>query len=131
MLKRADLLTVATASADGVFGEVIESGFDLPHVTSYDVQSAAFVMDRLAAVTGQGSYADMAHKAKRWFDGRNPTGAAVYERTTGRVADGLDCGCVSDRSGAEANVTACLALIDDPGVLSLARGWTPKGPETK
>ena len=51
-------------------------------------------------------------------------GAAVFGRAAGRVADGLDDGRVSDRSGAEANITACLALQDDPGVLSLAQSWT-------
>ncbi len=124
-LKRPDLLSLAVTSAQDVFLEVIESGFDLPHVSSYDVQSAVFVMDRLGAVTGQGRYADLAHKARRWFDGANPAGAAIYQRTAGLVADGLDLGRVSDRSGAEANVTAGLALMGDPLVLSQARSWMP------
>jgi len=124
VLERADLLQLAVTSADEVFADVIESGFDLPHVHSYEVQSAIFVMDRLADVTRQPRYADMARKARCWFDGRNPAGAAMFDRATGRVADGLDDGRVSDRSGAEANITACLALQGDPGVLSLARSWT-------
>jgi len=121
VLKRPDLLTVAETSANDVFAEVIESGFDLAHVTSYDVESAVFVMDRLAAVTGEERYSDLAQKGRRWFDGRNPAGTAVYDRTSGRVADGIDHGRLSNRSGAEANVTACLALIGDPLVVSLAR----------
>src|SRR5438046_1852196 len=36
-LDRPDLLTVAVNSAEAVFPEVIESGFDLPHVHSYEV----------------------------------------------------------------------------------------------
>ena len=124
VLDRADLLTLAVTSAEAVFAEVIESGFDVPHVHSYEVQSAAFVMDRLAAVTGEPRYTELALQARKWFDGRNPAGAAMYDRATGRVADGLDDGRVSDRSGAEANITACLALLGDPGVLSLARSWT-------
>lgn len=124
VLDRPDLLTLAATSAEAVFADVIESGFDLPHVHSYEVQSAIFVMDRLAGVTGQARYADMAHKARSWFDGRNAAGAAMYDRATGRVADGLDDGRMSDRSGAEANITGCLALTGDPGVLSLARSWT-------
>lgn len=123
-LDRDELLTVAMTSAEAVFGDVIESGFDLPHAHSYDVQSAVFVMDRLAAATGQDRYADLARKARRWFDGRNPAGAVIYDRVTGRVADGLDNGRASDSSGAEANVTACRALMGDPGVLSVARSWT-------
>ena len=39
-------------------------------------------------------------------------------------ADGLDGGRLSDRSGAESNVTAGLALALDPDVLALARGWS-------
>src|SRR5438046_460174 len=124
VLDRPDLLTVAVNSAEAVFPEVIESGFDLPHVHSYEVQSAVFVMDRLAAVTGQPRYAEMGRTARSWFDGRNPAGAAVFDRAAGRVADGLDDGRVSDRSGAEANITACLALQGDPGVLAMARSWT-------
>lgn len=124
VLDRSDLGTLAVSSADAVFAEVIESGFDLPHVHSYDVQSAVFVMDRLAAVTGQPRYIELAQKARSWFDGRNPAGAAILDRATGRVADGLDDGRVSDRSGAEANITAGLALLNDPGALATARSWS-------
>jgi len=124
MLKRPELLTLAEASAEAVFGEAIESGFDLPHTHSYEVQSAVYVMDRLAAVTGRDRYLDLAAKARGWFGGRNPAGAEIYDAVTGRVADGLDDGRVSDSSGAEANITACLALTGDPRVVSLARGWT-------
>jgi hypothetical protein len=125
-LHRGELLALAMTSADAVFDEVIESGFDVPHTHSYEVQSAVFVLDRLAAITGRQRYADMSRKARHWFDGRNPADAAVYDRMTGRVADGLDDGRVSDSSGAEANITAGLALMGDPGVLSLARGWAPE-----
>lgn len=120
-LDRPDLLTLAVTSAQAVFGDVIESGFDAAHAHSYEVQSAVFVMDRLAAVTGRHHYADLARKARQWFDGRNPARAEIYDRATGRVADGLDDSRVSDRSGAEANLTAGLALIGDPRVLALAR----------
>jgi hypothetical protein len=125
LLRRRELLTVAMTSADAVFGELIESGFDVPHTHSYEVQSAVFVLDRLAAITGQERFADMSYKARHWFDRRNPADAAIYDRVTGRVSDGLDDRRVSDSSGAEANITAGLALMSDPGVLSLARGWAP------
>jgi hypothetical protein len=124
VLDRKDLRALAVGSAEAVFTEVIESGFDLPHVHSYDVQSAVFVMDRLAAVTGQPRYAELARKARSWFDGRNRAGAAIFDRAAGRVADGLDDGRLNDGSGAEANISAGLALLDDPGALSSARGWS-------
>ena len=126
VLGRRDLLEVAINSAEGVFTDVIERGFDRQHVCSYDVQSVAFATERLAAATGDPRYAELARLARCWFDGRNVAGAAVYDRATGRVADGLDDGRVSDRSGAEANITACDALLSDPEVLSLARGWTQR-----
>ena len=122
-LGRKDLCNLAVSSAEAVFVDVIESGFDLHHVHSYDVQSAVFVMDRLAAVTGRSRYADLARKAREWFDGRNPAGAAVFDRASGRVVDGLDDGHLSRRSGAEANVMAGLALLSDPAALATARSW--------
>jgi hypothetical protein len=124
VLGRPDLLSLAVASAETVFGEVIESGFDLPHTHAYDVQSAVFVMDRLAAATGRRRYGDLARKARGWFDGQNAARTPIYDRAVGRVADGLDDARVSDSSGAEANITACLALLGDPGVLEQARRWT-------
>jgi hypothetical protein len=124
VLGRKDLLTLAISSAEAVFVEIIESGFDLPHVHGYDVQSAVFVMDRLAAVTGQARYGELARKARSWFDGRNPAGVAIYDRAVGRVVDGVDSGRLNNRSGAEANIAAGLALLDDPVVLSTARTWS-------
>lgn len=124
VLHRKDLCVLAEGSAEAVFVEAIESGFNLPHVHSYDVESSVFVMDRLAAVTGQSRYGELARKARSWYDGRNPAGLAVFNRATGRVADGLDDGHLNDRSGAEANISAGLALLDDPVSLSSARTWT-------
>ena len=124
VLDRKDLRALAVASAEAVFAEVIESGFDLPHVHGYDVQSAVFVMDRLAAVTGEPRYGELARKARSWFDGRNPAGAMIFDRVAGRVVDGLDDGRLNDRSGAEANISAGLALLDDPLALSTARCWS-------
>jgi len=123
-LDRSDLCSLATSSTDAVFVEVIESGFDLPHIHGYGVQSAVFVMDRLAMVTGQLRYRELAQKARSWFEGRNPAGAAVFDRATGRVGDGIDGGHLNDRSGAEANISAGLALLDDPGTNSMARSWS-------
>ena len=123
VLGKEQLRALADSSATAVFAQAIESGFDLPHIHGYDVQSAVFVMERLAYVTGRPQYAELAQKARAWFDGRNPAGAAVFDRTTGRVADGIDDGTLNDRSGAEASISAGLALLDDPLVLSTARSW--------
>ena len=45
VLGREDLQEVAVESAEAVFADVIRSGFELPLVCAYDVQSAVFVMD--------------------------------------------------------------------------------------
>ena len=37
----------------------------------------------------------------------------MYDRATGRVADGIDHGMVSHNSGTEANIVAAEALFDD------------------
>ena len=127
VLGKERLRALAVTSATAVFAEAIGSGFDLPHIHGYDVQSAVFVMDRLAAVTGQRRYMELAREARSWFDGRNPAGAAVFDRTTGRVSDGIDDGRLNDRSGAEATISAGLALLDDPMVLSTAQSWKGGG----
>ena len=125
---RGDLLEVAVQSADAVFLEPIRSGFDLPQIQAYDVQSAAFVMDRLAERTGAQRYGELGQLARAWFSGRNPAGFATYDRAAGRVADGIAGGTkVNPDSGAESNIVAGLALLDDPTVLELARSSAGPG----
>jgi hypothetical protein len=114
-LDRDDLRVIARRSAGAVFGDVIASGFDLPQVRPYDVQAAVFVMDRLDP--------GAAASARAWFGGRNPAHAPVYQRDEGRVADGIDGGRLNDHSGAEANIAAGLALLDDPFVVAQAAAW--------
>jgi hypothetical protein len=127
VLGKKALRALAVNSATAVFADSIESGFDLPHIHGYDVQSAVFVMDRLGAVTGQRPYAELAQKAREWFDGRNAAGLVVFDRMTGRVSDGIDDRHLNDRSGAEASISAGLALLDDSLVLSTARSWKGGG----
>ncbi|HEY8739669.1 MAG TPA: hypothetical protein VIN56_03640 [Candidatus Dormibacteraeota bacterium] len=123
VLGRPQLVADARRSAHAVFEGAIESGFDLPHVHPYDVQSAVLVMDRMAAATGEGVYVALAGKARDWFDGRNPAGVAVYDRMEGQVADGIDEGVLNAHSGAEANISAGLALCDEAAVLDRAAAW--------
>ena len=122
-LQRPDLITIACRSADAVFGEVIASGFDLPHVQPYAVQSAVLVMDSLHAATGQARYGSSALQARAWFSGRNPAHLPVYLRDLGRVADGVDEGNVNQHAGAEATISAGLALLDDAFLLRQASNW--------
>jgi len=123
ILQRPELTPIAQRSAEAVFAAAIDSGFDFPHVQPYDVQCGVVVMDALFAETGHSRYGTAAARARDWFGGRNPAHSAVYMRDLGRVADGIDSGTINRDSGAEANIAAGLALMDDPLVRSLAAGW--------
>ena len=110
-LGRKDLVDVAARSADRYLGPLIAGGFALPTVQPYGVASAAYVMDRLYAATGATHYRDAARDAREWFDGRNPGRYAVYDRSAGRVADGLDHDRPNPHSGAESNILGAQALV--------------------
>ncbi len=118
-LGRSELIDAACASADRVFQEVIATSFDLPRTQPYDVASAVESLSRLATVTGRAGYAQLAAQARGWFDGRNPCGHRVYDRVSGRVADGLDGATLSTHSGAEANIVTAQALFSDATALAL------------
>lgn len=121
LLGRADLVEVARRSAEAVFSPAIASSFDLPVVQPYGVACAVHAMDALADATGDARYASSARLARDWFDGRNPARSPVFDRASGRVADGIDDGRVSLNSGAESNIVAAQALFAE-----LAR-WRLKG----
>ena len=120
LLERSDLVDAARTSADLVFAGVVTDGFDLPRTQPYDVASSVEVLSTLSKVTGVAKYAAQAASARSWFDGRNPAAQPVYDRSAGRVADGVDEGRVSTSSGAEANIVGAQVLLDD--ALTLARG---------
>lgn len=123
LLDRDDFVATARRSAELVFMGVVKEGFDLPRTQPYDVASTVYVMTRLADVTGAPEYAALAAAARSWFDGRNAAGRPVYNRTAGRVADGVDGRRVSANSGAEANIAGAQALFDD--ATTLARTLSP------
>jgi hypothetical protein len=107
------LLDVAVASAERVVLPAIERLSETRATIPYEVSSCVAVCDALAAATGAESWAAAAADARRWFDLRDRSGVAVYDRDTGRVADGIDEGRISANSGAEANICAAEALLDD------------------
>ena len=112
MLAAPELIDVARKSAEALWTPIVRLGFDRPSVTPYDVSCAVYCLDRLAAVD-DGSWRDLAGRARAWFDLVDGTGRPVYDRTSGRVADGVDDGRVSRNSGAEANLVAAEALPVD------------------
>ncbi len=116
LLDRADLLETARRSAEVVFVPAIASCFDLPLVQPYGVACAVQAMDALGLATGEARYVGLARDARAWFDGRNPARQPVYDRVTGRVADGIDRGRISRNSGAESNIVAAEALFAEVAV---------------
>jgi hypothetical protein len=111
LLDRPDLVRVARESALAYVAPLIRGGFDLPTVQPYGVASAIYSMERLAAVTGDATFTELASLARAWFHGRNPAGRPMYDRETGRVHDGIDDGIVNEHSGAESNIAGAQALF--------------------
>ncbi len=107
------LVDVARTSARAFWEPIVRSGFDRPSVTPYDVASAVYSLDRLASADPGADWAELATRARGWFEFVDRSGRAVYDRTTGRIADGVDEGRVSENSGAEANIVAAETLPDD------------------
>ncbi len=129
-LDRPDLVDIARRSALAYLAPLIESGFDQPTVQPYGVAAALYSVDRLAIVTGDPVFDDLRRKARAWFDGRNPARRAVYDRTAGRVHDGIDGGVLNEHAGAESNVVGAQALLDEvtrtaPALLSAIESCFP------
>lgn len=112
LLEDPAMLDVAVRSAEALLVPVVESGFDRLSSSPYDVASCVYSLDRLAEATGEERWGRLAADARGWFDGRNPAGRPVYDPETGRVADGVDEGRISENSGAEANIEGATALFD-------------------
>jgi hypothetical protein len=119
ILDRPDLLEVARRSAQAFLAPHIERAFPEPTVQPYGVASAVFAMDRLHQVTSEVAYARWREYARAWFDGRNSAEKPVYDRESGRVADGIDDGRINAHSGAESNIVGAQALL--PEVAARAR----------
>jgi hypothetical protein len=112
-LDRPELLDVARRSAEAIFVRLIDSGFDRPLTSPFDVATSYDVMTRLAASSGETTYLDLAGEAREWFNGRNPSGQPVYDREKGRVADGIDGGRLNTHSGAESNIVGAQTLFSE------------------
>ncbi|MGD0055840.1 MAG: hypothetical protein ABSC34_10455 [Acidimicrobiales bacterium] len=123
VLARPPLLRAARRSADALYTDVVNSGFDRPSVSPFDVATTCDAMRRVAMASGEPAYLDLARQARAWFDGRNPAGRAVYDRVKGRVADGIDDGRLNENSGAESNIVTAQALFGD--VLATAERFDP------
>jgi hypothetical protein len=121
VLHRPELLEVAARSADRLFIDIIDTRFDRPLTSPFDVATTYDVMRRLAKAQGDPKYATLADEALDWFNGRNPAGRPVYDRVKGRVADGIDEGTLNDHSGAESNIVGAQTLLIE--VASGAPHW--------
>ncbi len=119
LLEEPELLDVAARSVEALVVPAVDARFEATSTSPYDVASCIYSLDRLYEATGEQRWAAAASNARVWFDGRNAAGAPVYDRRRGRVADGIDQGRVSGNSGAESNIVAAEALLDD--ALDVAR----------
>jgi hypothetical protein len=113
------MITGASRNADALYPELVAQSFNLPRTQPYDVASAVYSLTRLEAVTGRAVYTALAADARAWFDGRNPAARPVYDREAGRVSDGIDGTTLSTHSGAESNIVAAQALIEEAIALAL------------
>jgi len=119
LLGEPELLDVAARSAEALLVPAVDARFAATSTSPYDVASCIYSLDRLHEATGEQRWAALASDARAWFDGRNVAAAPVYDRRRGRVADGIDQGRASENSGAESNIVAAEALLDD--ALDVAR----------
>ncbi len=113
VLDDPDLVHRAALSADVLVVPAVTSGFAAASTSPYDVTSCIYSLDRLAEAAGDSRWRPLAADARAWFDGRNAAEAPVYDRRLGRVADGVDGDRVSENSGAESNIVAAAALLEE------------------
>lgn len=120
-LDRPAYLEAAIASADAIIAPAIADAFGHQLSTSpYDVASCIWSLDHLLTATGDERWATLAADGRAWFDGRNAAGQPVYDRSRGRVGDGVDEDRVSENSGAESNIVAAEVLLDEAVATALA-----------
>jgi hypothetical protein len=120
-LGRRDYVDAAIASAEAVIVPAVTAEFRHQRSTSpYDVAACVYSLDQLTRATDDVRWQVLADDARAWFDGRNAAGKPVYDRELGRVADGVDEHRISDNSGAESNIVAAEALLDEAVTSALA-----------
>ncbi len=122
ILNDRSMLALAASSADKLIRPLIEGNFSLPSVQPYSVACTIFSCQQLERATHDPVYGMLVKKAQAWFDGPDPSMPAIYDRRLGRVADGVDNGRVNAGSGAESNIMAGLALIDELETTCTAMG---------
>jgi hypothetical protein len=112
---RPDLVAAARDSAEAVLVPAASALATRAPTVPYEAGCVARALAGLGRLTGQPRYHDLAGRARAWFTGRNAAGVPVYDRSAGRVYDGVDPAgpgaAVSANAGAEANVEGALALL--------------------
>ena len=82
-------------------------GFDQQPV---EAAAMADACARAWEISGDGKWMTRLHAAAEWFLGRNDAGKALYDPATGASGDGISESGVNVNAGAEATVSAILAL---------------------
>lgn len=109
---RPGLARIACDSAEELFVPCVERAFAAHRTLPFDVSCAVLGLQAVAEATGEERYAEQAHLAREWFNGRNAANRPMYDQRRGLVYDGIDDGRVNPASGAESNVEGALALFD-------------------
>lgn len=112
-LGRTDLVDVARRSALAYLAPLVEWGFHESTVQPYGVACAVYSLDRLDARTDNPLFDTLGKRARAWFDGKNPSRLAVYDRVRGGVCGGIDNGRLNLNSGAESNILGAQALFEE------------------
>jgi uncharacterized protein YyaL (SSP411 family) len=112
LLGRPDYLAACAMTVTHLVVPVIAGGFY--HVyprqrepqCAYDISALALGLADLYRATGGRQYRALALRCIAWLDGANVAGRAVYDRDTGRCADGVKVNRVSTHCGAESAIEA-------------------------
>jgi hypothetical protein len=127
-LKWTPFVDAAEQSVRVMVEPIVQGGFALPQVLPYDVSSMIFNLKSLYEVTLRSEYRDLLHLARAWFRGRNPAGQPVYDPENGLCHDGVDNNRVNENSGAESNIEAAFALMEELPWTLLLRAVTEVEP---
>ncbi len=80
---------------------------------AYGIRCQAVGLIRLAEITGEIKYAQLAGLAASWLTGNNPAKTTMYDAKTGRTFDGInDANSVNKNSGAESTIEALLTILE-------------------
>ena len=112
LFSRLDYLSACDETVRNLVEPVVAGGFY--HVyprqqecqCAYDISTLVLGLEDLYRAMGRPRHRGLALACAAWLDEDNPSGAAVYDPTTGRCSDGVTAGVASLNCGAESTIEA-------------------------